>query len=62
MWPTIELPEYEPIDTAPKDGTLVNAARTVPGSFSLFRCFWKNGKWREMNLKSEVHPTHWRKI
>ncbi len=50
---------WEPIETAPKDGTLIQGCDTSTG-FSLFRCFWKNGRWRYMEFDSEVRPTYWR--
>ena len=52
--------DWQPIDTAPKDGTSVIAF--VPGfGMGTFVLFWMDGYWREpanmMGLK--VKPTHW---
>jgi hypothetical protein len=53
------MQDWHLIATAPKDGTLIQGLDTSTG-YSFFRCFWKNGEWREMAYKGIEHPTFWR--
>lgn len=52
--------EWQPIETAPKDGSLLVGLENRDDRWAIFRFFWKDGAWREMNFKSIEHPTHWK--
>lgn len=56
------MSDWNPIDTAPRDGTLIQGKEedlSVP-RLALYRCFWKNGRWRQMEYDRTVYPTTWR--
>ncbi len=54
--------EWQSIDTAPKDGTIIYGQECNLGipRFALYRCVWKNGAWREIHFKTIVHPEKWK--
>jgi hypothetical protein len=51
---------WKPIETAPRNNTLIQACENTSQRFALYRCYWKNGKWVCLEFKFQVHPTHWR--
>jgi hypothetical protein len=66
--------EWQPIETAPKDGTRIQAGHfdVVDRSFRQFVCFWNPG-WRDVPGVAATgpfwqagglleHPTHWQTL
>ena len=58
--------KWQPIETAPKDGTeIVLWAR---GGYAISGVVWSDGRWREWTyfgleaIEEETQPTHWLKI
>lgn len=53
---------WQPIESAPKDGTPVYGKEedlSVP-RLALYRCVWKNGAWHHLEFNSIKHPTEWK--
>ena len=56
---------WQPIKTAPKDGTAVLGYQMVPGDLRMVTpAYFTDGKWQivcyhEGNVEYEVAPTHW---
>jgi hypothetical protein len=52
--------EYMPINSAPKDGTILKLMTNTSNSFQLYRGYFKKGKWLGFPFKNEENPTHWK--
>lgn len=61
--PVIVPDGYEPIETAPKDGSALKGLRTVEGSFALFWMAWIDGEWWTIPkaIGWRCKPTHWKR-
>ena len=49
--------EWQPIETAPKDGRLILAWEEPEITYRL--TFWGNSEWRYYPFGVECSPTHW---
>ena len=50
--------DWQPIDTAPKDGTIIVVRQ---GKWAPHHAYWKYGRWHPIEYNASHRPTHWRK-
>jgi hypothetical protein len=56
------VPKWQPIDTAPKDGTKILAYTNDGYKFPLVsQCVWDDGWWPDVweSPENPIEPTHW---
>ncbi len=53
--------EWQPIETAPKDGRTYLLLRCARPSHTCVGVFY-NGKWKPIHAAHELHPTHWQPL
>jgi len=54
----VPYPAWQPIETAPKDGSDVLIYNPVSGE--MFVCYWSKGRWKfAVHIVMKDEPTHW---
>ena len=57
VWKGMTTMEWQPIETAPKDGRLILAWEEQDMTYRLI--FWGSSEWRYGPFGVECSPTHW---
>lgn len=61
-WQAAIAAQWQPIETAPKDGSVINTYRKCRGQIFIFAAYFKNGDWfclDDDDMPVMPHPTHW---
>lgn len=50
---------WQPIETAPKDVTVILVYDYMPGSLAYRICYWDEKYWKDYSSGLVIRPTHW---
>lgn len=51
------MTDWQPIETAPKDGTIVLLRER---EWAPFHAYWAGGRWSAIDFARSNRPTHWK--
>ena len=60
--PAITPSTWQPIATAPRDGTVVLGHDRVPGQLAYRICYWGEAHWYDYFSEIVIRPTHWQPL